>query len=284
MRRRRRVGRVISGIDRSESPSTERFRQEDIEKDPSCSDRSRSTFDSPVKDTSLRRSERLKTTKSNPELFEKLKEKRRHRRWGGGAPDGSGPVDLTRTSSDSAGSEAGIREAINCVIGGGYSDSISGPDRDTSRKKKADKRVPRSTLNTSRSIASMEELRKTTLVTDLQLESELKLEREDWLEWSGPKLGSRGLDYLHELNKQWKLSSNIYGKVKGKMKNFIAVAGSIIETMVEKLEASGDVLLLKTQNIELNRRVGELERMVKRNQTETEELHRRLGEAKRELD
>lgn len=50
------------------------------------------------------------------------------------------------------------------------------------------------------------------------------------------------------------------------------------------LEASGDVLMLKNRNAELTRRVKELERVVKSNESETVELHRGLAESRREID
>lgn len=111
--------------------------------------------------------------------MKKLKKKREHKRLGGRSPDGSSPVDLTRSTTESAGSETRIREVLDRVIGNRYSDTNSESDGHTTGKKRAKERVPRSTLNTSRRIASMEELRRTTLVNDLQLETELTLNREE---------------------------------------------------------------------------------------------------------
>lgn len=196
---------------------------------------------SPEDDAVIRRSQRLKkpSGKSTHDLFEKLRRKRGQVSCGDGSPEGLDAIDLTRSSLGSPDSGDSAMRIIERVVADRYSDvekdepppegprASPGSGRSMQKKKKrTGGNAPRTTLNSSRINVNMEELRRTTLVTVLQLESELKFKREDWLEWSGPKLSSRGLDYLHELNKQWKLSSNVSGRIKGKMKNFITIAAT----------------------------------------------------------
>ncbi|KMQ84552.1 hypothetical protein RF55_17562, partial [Lasius niger] len=68
-----------------------------------------------------------------------------------------------------------------------------------------------------------------------------RFSREDLLNMGPSNLGSKGLDYVSEIDSMRASSSNLSGPLSGKMKNYLSFAKEVIRALVEKLETSGDV-------------------------------------------
>lgn len=112
---------------------------------------------------------------------------------------------------------------------------------------------------------------------------ELGMSTDDWLSMDVSSLGSRTLDNLLELDRQRRLCGHISGHVAGRMKDCKEVVSRITRALVEKLEASGDVVGLNANNLKLTEEVRSLKRRLAAKEKERDEMMRLITELQREV-
>jgi len=108
--------------------------------------------------------------------------------------------------------------------------------------------------------------------------------REEWLKLSSVELGEAGLAHLAEIERQRYMCGNLFGKVDGIIKDCNAAATNIIEALVEKLETTGDVMHLKTQNLKLREELSEARRKISRQDQEITDLRRSIINLEKEVN
>lgn len=114
------------------------------------------------------------------------------------------------------------------------------------------------------------------IVSRDKVDLEIGYTREKWLKMSGAELGAACLDHLAEMERQRYLCSNISGRIAGMLKDCRATTVNIVGAMVEKLEATGDVVHLKTQNLQLREDLAVARRKTDRQEKEINDLRRAI--------
>lgn len=100
----------------------------------------------------------------------------------------------------------------------------------------------------------------------------------------GPSnLGSKGLDYVSEINSMRASSSNLSGRFSGKMKSYLSFAKEVIRALVEKLETSGDVPHLRSRNQELTEELKEANKREEKMRRKIDDLHSAIHELRKEV-
>lgn len=92
-----------------------------------------------------------------------------------------------------------------------------------------------------------------------------------------------GLAHLNEIERQRYMCGNLSGKVDGMIKDCNTSASNIIEALVEKLESTGDVMYLKTQNFKLREELSEARRKITRQDQEMDDLRRSIINLEKEV-
>jgi len=108
--------------------------------------------------------------------------------------------------------------------------------------------------------------------------------REEWLKLGSVELGEAGLAHLAEIERQRYMCGNLSGKVDGMLKDCNIAASNIIEALVEKLEATGDVTHLKTQNLKLREDLSEARRKINRQDQEITDLRKSIINLEKEVN
>lgn len=80
------------------------------------------------------------------------------------------------------------------------------------------------------------------------------------------------------------MCGNLSGKVDGMIKDCNTAATNIIEALVEKLETTGDVMHLKTQNLKLKDELSEARRKISRQDQEITDLRRSIINLEKEVN
>ncbi|CAL1672767.1 unnamed protein product [Lasius platythorax] len=96
-------------------------------------------------------------------------------------------------------------------------------------------------------------------------------------------LGSKGLDFVSEVDSMRASSSNLSGRYSGKMKSYLSFAKEVIKALVEKVETTGDVSHLRIRNHELSEELKEAKRKEKRMQKEIDDLHSAILDLRKEV-
>lgn len=106
---------------------------------------------------------------------------------------------------------------------------------------------------------------------------------EDLLAKGAPSLGSKGFDYVSEVESMRASSSNLSGRFNGKMKDYLLFAKEVIRALVEKVETTGDVSRLRIRNHELSEELKESKIKEVRMQKEIDDLHNAILDLRREI-
>lgn len=120
------------------------------------------------------------------------------------------------------------------------------------------------------------------LVTRDMCKDYISKDREHWLQMSGPELSKICLDNLLEIERQRYLCGNLAGSIDGMFKGCGEVAMNIVRAMTEKMEASGDVIHLRTCLTGLDEELKEVKRRAARQDEEIRELRRTVTRLQRE--
>lgn len=115
-------------------------------------------------------------------------------------------------------------------------------------------------------------------------DSHIARKREDWLKMSGPELGAHCLDHLAEIERQRLSCGNLAGRVDGMLKGCGQAASNIVRAMVERIDAAGDVIHLRTMLTKATDELEENKRTVKRQDDEIKQLRRTIISLERRLN
>lgn len=110
-----------------------------------------------------------------------------------------------------------------------------------------------------------------------------RFSREDLLAMGAPNLGSRGLDYVSEVESMRASSTNLSGRFSGKMKTYLSFAKEVIRALMEKVETTGDVAHLRTRNQELSEELQASKIKEARMQKEIDDFHSAILNLRKEV-